>query len=443
MKYILTFLGFLLLSSSLTQAQADCKETPPGGLSPLAAYSLFSENYRNGDYQFALKYGRWITCAKPETLEGYAGFNLKKQYERLITIYEEVGKNKNDPAERTAHIDTALILFDESLDLFGDNQEDRFNILFNKGRFYQQNYDYIDDGLTKAYEEYEKLFEMNTEKALSLGGGYYLRVVLDNMVRKNRKEDAQEFINETKPLAEGDLLNFIEEKQRDMLGSPEEQIAYYEPILEEDPENIEALRALEGAYEQMGNREELARVKTKIHELQPSYESALGLAEMEESNANYSQAAMYYQEAIDRAENDEQKKRLYLELADALINQGELPEAKEQVNTAIAIDQNYGSAYIKMASIYAEAVSQCTEDRKLEAQDRVVYWVVIDYLNKAKNVDSSVANTANRQLSTYEPVTPSAEDKFFTLGYETGQEVKVDDSLMPCYSWINETVTVR
>lgn len=443
MKQLIIFLGLLFVSSSITQAQADCKETPPGGLSPIAAYSLFSENYKNGDYEFALKYGRWMICSKPESIEGYPGFKLDKQYNRLITIYEEVGKSKDDPSERSAHIDTALTLFDESLELFGDDDASRFDIIFKKGRFYQQNYDYIDDGLEKAYEEYETLFEIDTEKTLSMGSGYYLRVVLNNMIKKDRIEDAQELINETKPLADGEILDFIEEKQRELLGSPEEQLAYYEPILEEDPENIQALEAVESAHEELGNRKELGEVKRKLYELQPSFNTALSIAEMEESNANYQEAANYYKEAIKLAENDKQKKSLYLEVADAYINQEKLQEAKEQVNEALKIDKNYGNAYIKLATIYGEAVSKCSSDRKLEARDKVVYWAVVDYLNKAKSVDSSVARTVNQQLSTYESATPSAEDKFFTLGYETGQKVKIDGSLMPCYSWINETVTVR
>lgn len=443
MKQLIILLGLLFLSSSFTQAQADCKENPPGGLSPLAAYSLFQENYKNGDYDFALRYGRWITCSKPETLKGYPGFNLEKQYERLITIYEEVGKSKNDPSERSAHIDTALILFDESLELFGEDQKSRFDITFKKGRFYQQNYDYIDDGLNQAYKEYEKLFEMDAERAIAMGDGYYLRAVLRNMVKKNRTEDAQEFIDQTKPLADGEILEFIEEQQREMLGSPEEQIAYFEPILEDEPDNIDALKALESAYESLGDRDKLGEIKRKLYELEPSYDTALSIAEMEESNANYSEAAEFYLQAINESSKDEQKKRLYLEVADAYLNQDKLQEAKEQVNKSLEIDSEYGQAYIKMATVYAEAVSNCSSDRKLEARDKVVYWTVIDYLNKAKSVDSSVSSAADRLLSTYEPVTPSAEDKFFTLGYESGQKVKVDNSLMPCYSWINETVTVR
>ncbi|MEX2603240.1 MAG: hypothetical protein WD361_03510, partial [Gracilimonas sp.] len=129
--------------------------------------------------------------------------------------------------------------------------------------------------------------------------------------------------------------------------------------------------------------------------------------------------------------------------ADANINLEKLETAKKYVLQALEIDPNHGPSYIKMATIYGVAVTVCTRDRKLEAQDKVVYWVVIDYLNKAKNIDPSMANTVNRQLSTYEDVTPNTEDKFFTLSLENGQKITIDKSLMPCYGWINETTTVR
>ena len=137
------------------------------------------------------------------------------------------------------------------------------------------------------------------------------------------------------------------------------------------------------------------------------------------------------------------KKELNLDLADVYMSMEQLSTAKKYVTAAISIDSNYGLAYIKMATLYGQAVSKCTENRKLEAKDKVVYWLVVDYLQKAKRVDPSVSSTVSNQLPTYEAVTPSTEDKFFTLGFEDGQKVKVDGDLVSCYSWINETTTVR
>lgn len=444
MKQSIIILGILLFSgSSLIYAQDNCNPEPPSGLSPLAAYSIFYENYRNGDYEFALEYGRWMACAKPETLQGNPRFNLENQYDRLITIYEEVGRSKEDSEMRSAYLDTALHLFDESLDMFAKDEASEFDIIFKRGRFYQQNYDYIEDGLQKAYADYAHLFELDTERALSLGDGYYLRQALEHLVRQGDKAKTQAFIDRVKPLAEGDNLEFIEKKQQEILGSPEEQAEYFRQIVSDNPDNLDAWKALKSAYESLNDRAKLKEALVKINELEASYESALNLGEFAASNANYREADKYFKEALNRAETDEQKIDLYLKLADANISLERLETAKRHIQNAIQLDPQNGRTYLKLATLYGTAVTVCTRDRKLEAQDKVVYWVVVDYLNKAKSVQPSLTNTINQQLSTYKQVTPNTEDKFFTLSLENGQKIEVDESLMPCYSWINETTTVR
>lgn len=443
MKQIITLLGILFVSTPLINAQANCNEEPPSGLSPLAAYSIFYENYRSGDYEFALDYGKWMLCAQPEELEGNPRFSLLTQYERMATIYEEIGRGKDDPSEKTAYIDTAHTILNEAIELFAEDQETEFDLTFKRGRFFQQNYNNIDDGLQKAYGDYAKLFEINPERAISLGDGYYLRQALNNIVKQGDTDKAQTFIDNVKPYAEGEALEFIEEKQQEILGSPEEQIAYFTPLVEEDPENIDAWKALESAYDDLDDREKLNEVKVKINELEPTYESAMDLADFARSNADYQDAVEFYNQALERTDDDSEMKDLYLRLADMHINLDEFGTAKGYVQDALDIDDSDGAAYIKMATIYGEAVTQCTEDRKLEASDKVVYWLVIDYLNKAKEIDPSVANTVDRQMSSFEEVTPNSEDKFFTLNLENGQTIDVDGSLNSCYSFINESTTVR
>lgn len=443
MKQLISLLGILFVSTPLINAQASCQEEPPGGLSPLAAYSIFYENYRSGEYDLALDYGRWIICAKPEKLEGNPRYSLLTQYERMAKIYQEIARSKEDPSVKNAYVDSALTIQNEALELFGEDPEAEFDLTFDRGRFYQENYNTIDDGLQKAYADYAKLFEINPERAISLGDGYYLRQALNNIVRQGTKEEAQAFIDNVKPHAKGEALAFIEEKQQELLGSPEEQIAYYAPIVEQDPKNVDAWKALEEAYDQLDNRKKLNEVKLKINELDPTYESAMDLAEFARGNAEYQKAVKYYNQALERTDDDSEKKDLYLRIADMHINLEELGTAKGYVQDALDIDPNDGAAYIKMATIYGAAVTQCTEGRKLEASDKVVYWLVIDYLNKAKQIDPSVASTVDSQMSSFKEVTPNSEDKFFTLNLENGQTIKVDGSLNSCYSFINETTTVR
>ena len=78
----------------------------------------------------------------------------------------------------------------------------------------------------------------------------------------------------------------------------------------------------------------------------------------------------------------------------------------------------------------------------MEAEDRTVYWVVLDYLDRARSVDSSTSSTVNRLYRTYEPVMPTTEMKFFR-GWEAGDSFQIDSSLRECYGWIGESTTVR
>lgn len=443
MKALVKTIGIILLGASGLYAQ-ECNPNPPMNLPELQAYSLFTSNYSNGDYAFALNYGRWITCKKPRKIEGYPQFSLAKQYPKLIRIYTELGLAKTDPAEREAFLDTAVTLYNESFEIFTDEEVDKFDLHQRRGRFFLENYNYIENGLQKAYADFEAMFKMDPERATTLADGYYVRIIAENMSRDNsRKEELVSMIETATPYANADLKAIFDDLLNKAFNSPEERLAFCGEKLEENPNDLESLKCVAEAYEDLNRVTERIEVLRKIHALQPSFESALSLADIEKGNANYKAAASMYKEALNLATTDNDKKEINIDLADVYTSMGELATAKGYIQAALKIDSHYGLAYIKMAALYGQAVTSCTENRKLEATDKVVYWLVVDYLNKAKQMDPSVTNTVNSQLATYEAVTPSTEDKFFTLGYKNGQKVKVDGSLNSCYSWINETTTVR
>jgi tetratricopeptide (TPR) repeat protein len=433
----------MLIGASGLQAQ-DCNPNPPQDMQEIAAYSIFQGNYTNGDYPFALRYGRWMLCSKPESIEGIpAGrFSLATQYNKFIRMYTDIGLSKSDPSEREAYLDTALVLFQDLLDNF--EEVDKYETLQRRGRFYLENYNYIEGGLQLAYADFETMFGMDIEKTTTLADGYYIRVMVDNMSRNDaRKDELIETIDQATPFANPDILSFFDETLNDAFSSPEERLEFCGAKLEEDPNSLSDLECVADAYEALNMQSELIETLKRIHELNPTFDSALKLEDVEQGNAEYAEAAELYAEALEKAPSDQDKKEINIDLSDVYVSLGDLPRAKRFIQDALAVDANYGLAYLKLASLYGQAVTTCTADRKLEAFDKVVYWVVIDYLNKAKQVDATQTNTVNSQLATYEAVTPSTEDKFFTLGYEQGQSVSVDASLNSCYSWIDETTTVR
>lgn len=445
MKNLTLVIGFLFASSAMVTAQAECTTTePPDGLKPIAAFSIYQSNFKNKDYSMALKFGKWILCSKPKEIEGFPGFELARQLDRFTTIYQEIAKGETDPGVKASYLDSALMVFDTKLELYSDDKDQVYKTHQQKGRFFLENNSIITDAVAKAYAEFQIMFDQNPKKTTTTARGYYVDNLLRNYVNKGETQKAQEIINEASKYATGALVEKLNDYQKDLFESPEDVIAYYKPILEEEPQNVEALKALEGAYEDQDNQSELTMVRRKLHEIQPTFDSAKALAETEKSNARYGEAIKLYKEALKMAKDKTQKKQINLNIAEAYINQGDIKTADDFADAAIKIDPNYGQAYINKARIYAQAVTNCTSDRKLEAQDRMVYWLVIDYLNMAKAKDPSVANTVNSQLGNYEAVTPTGEDKFLRLdNLENGQKVKIDGSVAPCYAWINKTTTVR
>ena len=442
MKVIATLVGLLLLTNSGLKAQ-DCTATPPYEMNELAAFSIFQDNYKNKDYPFALMYGRWLLCSKTKELEGYPHFSLASQYPKFIDIYTQIGLGEQDPSIREAYIDTALSLFEEQFTLFTDEEVDKYELYQDRGRYLLENYQNIDGGLNMAYGDFKAMFDMDVEKTTLLGEGYYVRVVIDDLVRKGEKDMVISMIDQATAYAGLELSTYFDDTLESLFNTPEERLEFCGAKLEENPESIEDLKCVAEAQEDLNMTVEFLQTTLLIHELEPTFDSALTLAETEKGNSSYTSAAEYFKQALEMADNDTDKKNINLELADVYSSTGELSTSKRYVQDALAIDDAFGRAYIKLASVYGQAVSSCTESRKLEARDKVVYWVVVDYLTRAKSVDASVTNTVNSQLATYQAVTPSTEDKFFTLGYEQGQRVQVNSSLDSCYSWINESTVVR
>jgi hypothetical protein len=124
------------------------------------------------------------------------------------------------------------------------------------------------------------------------------------------------------------------------------------------------------------------------------------------------------------------------------LNKGDLQQARNSARAATKANPESGRPYITIADIYARAVSECSGS-EMSRNDRAVYWLVMDYLNKAKQVDSSVSNIANNRLTSYRKAAPSKEDIFFVDSWTEGSSVQIDGSLKSCYSWISESTTVR
>ena len=87
--------------------------------------------------------------------------------------------------------------------------------------------------------------------------------------------------------------------------------------------------------------------------------------------------------------------------------------------------------YILIAQLYAGNYKWNDEP----ALNKCTFFAAIDKLQRAKAVDPSVAEEANKLISSYSAYTPEAKD-LFMLGYKAGDRITIG-------GWIGETTTIR
>jgi len=66
---------------------------------------------------------------------------------------------------------------------------------------------------------------------------------------------------------------------------------------------------------------------------------------------------------------------------------------------------------------------------------KAIYWLAVDYYNKAKSVDPSISDKANGKIASYKKYFPTKEDCFF-IGVKDGDTVEVG-------CWIGESTKAR
>ena len=360
----------------------------------------------------------------------------------MITVYTELAKQATDPSLNAAYIDTASTIYAEVFETFTQEEIDYFQWHLNRGRFYQEYQESIENGLNKAYQEYERAYELNPEKMAQSADGYYIQILLSNYVNNEERDKALAMIDTVEPNASQALTDHINKIRNDLFSNPEERVGFLESRLEANPEDTEIMSELVDLYEDTDQRQNAIDLAQRLYEMEQSFESARRLADFAIADGKNQEAVDYLTEALELTDDTEAKKNIRLEMAEIFQNSGSLQAARQAARQASSLDSNWGQPYVRIAQIYATAVTNCTSGRQVEREDRTVYWLVLDYLDRARSVDSSTSSTVNRLYRTYEPVMPTTEMKFFR-GWEAGDSFQIDSSVAECYGWINESTTVR
>lgn len=428
----------VLVASGAAYAQSDEIPEAPFGLSPAEVLSIFNGNYNNRDYQSALPFGRWILLANPKEMElpGNAQYRGDRTFDRMITVYEELAKAENDPIIKSALIDTADQLYNRVLEIFTDDEIDRYRWVFSHGRFYQSNQS-ISDANNKATQKYLRLYEIDKPRLMAEADGYYMQFIINQLISQGERDQAIQLMADSETLAGPETLNYFASVRDRLFSNPQERIDF----LLTRGDDLEILNELYDLYVRTGDRQKVSEMTTTLYSRDPSYTNTMRMAALASSNANYRQAIQYLEEAVNKTSDRVQRRDAFFDIANNYLNLDNLQRAREFARRSSEIDPAWGQPYLKLAEIYGQAVSNCAGGT-MTRQDKVVYWLVLDYMDRARTADSTTRQFVERQYSVYVNAAPSVEEKFYQ-NWTPGDRIRVDGSLKDCYAWIGETTTVR
>ena len=208
----------------------------------------------------------------------------------------------------------------------------------------------------------------------------------------------------------------------------------YGPKIEDNKDNLEYLTKvvrLMTIFECQSSDAYLTAAEY-AHKISPSYTTAKALGKLYiKQREDYDRALEFYNQAIELSDNKVEIGDTYYQMASLYYTKENYDRSRSALQKCLSNTPNKGDAYILMAMLYSKKVDWATEP----ALNRCAYFAVIDKLEQAKRVDSSVTAKANELISQYKLQCPQAED-LFMLGYKVGDKVEIK-------GWINETTTIR
>jgi tetratricopeptide (TPR) repeat protein len=207
----------------------------------------------------------------------------------------------------------------------------------------------------------------------------------------------------------------------------------YGPKVAQNKTDIDYLKQVIGVMQKLGCTEEEAyfAASEAAHAIEPTAATAVGCGYMYYKKGDIDKCISYFDQAINLEQDPTEKADYCYKTAAILLSKRQLSKAKQYALKSISLDGTKGKPYILIAQMYASSPNWSDE----AAMNKCTYFACIDKLQKAKAVDPSCAEEANKLIGSYAGHTPKDADLFF-LGLKKGDSVTIG-------GWIGETTTIR
>ena len=398
-------------------------------------YSLYTSDYQLKNYDAAIVNWRkvWRDCP-------LSSVNLTTQGATMYKYYIERELNSD---KKNALIDTLFQIYEKGIALRPQSAANYRQYMMEDMLKYAD----TPENQSKIQKMLEEQMISQKEKTSALTYASYMRIIMSQNA-DGQLSDEELLDNYTKV---SDLISDAIKKTsneelaraRDMIDEQfvnssaagcENLLKIYETKYEANKDDPEFLRKLT----RLLNRKECTDSKLfemaseQMYALNPSSDAAYNMARLFFRRENFDKAVEYFEYAIKSETEPFDKANYNYQLGAIMLTQyKKYTDAKKYALEASRLRPDWGAPYILLANVYGNG-PKCGED---DFEQRYIYWIVVDKLQKAKAVDPEIAATVNSMINQYTQLFPKKEEGFFRNIIE-GSTVTVG-------CWVNESTKVR
>ena len=417
----------LLISVAALALFASSKVSAQGKFGPDSAecikyLSYYTEYYKQKNYESALPNWRKAYSLCPPT----ARYSMLSDGTTLLR--QVIQKNQKDAVYRMKLVDSLMTIYDQRVEFWpkyavsslNNKALDMYNYLKNDP---ERLFAGLCDVVNQTKEDTRAnifLFQLNTAVDLYKEGS------LDPEKVISVYEDAIKYLGMMTPKNDTEarsIAKTVEDVESlfitSQVASCDNLIALFTPRFEADPENLDLAKnvvRMMGMTEGCTDNDLFLNAVNTMHAKEPSHTSAYYLYKLYAGRGDYDNAVKFMNEAIAAEESDAVTDGgYYYELAAFCFKSSKYAQAFEAAQKVVDLDPSLaGKTYMLIGTIWGSV--PCSGN---DIEQRAKYWVAVDYMNKAKNADETLAEDATnyiRQYSSYYPQTAEAFMYDFTNG---------------------------
>ena len=416
---LISVAAMALFASSKVSAQG---KYGPDSTECIKYLSYYTEYFKQKNYDAALPHWRNAYKYCPPTSR-YGMLSDGTTFMRRL-----IQQNQNNPVYKAKLVDSLMTLYNQRVEYWPKHAVSSLNnMALDMYNYLKDEPQELLEGLTNVVNQIQSktrpnifLFQITTAVDLYKSG------MLDPETVINIYETGIKYLAEITPKNDTEARS-IEKTKTDFeslfitsqVASCDNLIALFTPRFEADPENLDLAKnvvRMMGMTEGCTDNDLFLNAVNTMHAKEPSHTSAYYLYKLYAGRGDYDNAVKFMNEAIAAEESDAVTDGgYYYELAAFCFKSSKYAQAFEAAQKVVDLDPSLaGKTYMLIGTIWGSV--PCSGN---DIEQRAKYWVAVDYMNKAKNADETLAEDATnyiRQYSSYYPQTAEAFMYDFTNG---------------------------